>query len=62
LNLIWQDQAQTGTVNKKTDQIFRRNLLQLKQHMKKTTSEGRKIYGIEYEKGGLREKIKLGFW
>jgi hypothetical protein len=29
--------------------------------MKKTTSEGRKIYGIEYEKGGLREKIKLGF-
>lgn len=38
-------------------QILRRNLIQLKQHIKKT-SEGRKTEEIEYKKRGLDEKFK----
>lgn len=41
-------------------QIFRRNLRQLKQHIKKTL-EGRKIQVMEYKNGGFDEKF-CGDW
>lgn len=46
---MWADQ-------KRDYQIFRRNLKQLRQHIK-NTSEGRKIWEIEYRNGVLDGKF-----